>query len=148
MLKKGNLKNSLTVNVSSFKEKTNLFFLPITNIIKLCKFISCYKFNRLMDIVDSIEDIKVNENKDVMIEFKNSFVLKSNGHQIYYTKEGSIISSASMISDNPEFNLNPYIDKLDIKSLAKRDHELYIFYMTKYIDFSKFKFRVNKEIKC
>lgn len=122
--------------IQHIKEDTKLFFKPFTNFIKLVKFI-----NKLMNVV---EDIKVNNDNDVIIEFKNSLVIKTNGHQVYYTKDGRIITSASMISDNPEFNLNPYINKLDIKALAKRDNDVYVFYMTKYIDFSKFTFREKR----
>ena len=130
------------------KKDTKLFFKPVKGLFNLFKCINDNKFEKMIKLMDAIEDIKINNENDVMIEFKNSMVIKTNGHQVYYTKEGRIISSASMISDNPEFNLNPYIDKLNINALAKRDHEVYIFYMTKYIDFSKLKFRVNKEIKC
>lgn len=134
--------------LSLIKEESKKFFKPIRGFINLMKCIKDNKFEKMIKLMDVIEDVKVNNENDVMIEFKNSLVIKTNGHQVYYTKDGRIISSASMISDNPEFNLNPYINKLDIKALAKRDDEVYVFYMTKYIDFSKFKFRVNKELKC
>ena len=129
------------------RKNTLSHFKILTNIINLFKYLSSDKFNNLLKLADVIEDVKVNENKDVMIEFKNSFIIKSNGHQIYYTKEGRIISSASMVSDNPNFNVTDYVDKLDIKSLAKKDNDMYIFYMTKYIDFSKFTFREIKGFK-
>lgn len=134
--------------IDVIKNTTKYYFKPLTGIINLFKFISSDKLNNLLKLADVIEDVKVNEDNDVMIEFKNSFIIKSNGHQIYYTKEGRIISSASMISDNPAFEVKDYVEKLDIKSLVEKDHNLYIFYMTKYIDFSKFKFRVNKDLKC
>lgn len=134
--------------IDVIKNTTKYYFKPITGIINLFKFINSDKLNNLLKLADVIEDVKVNEDNDVMIEFKNSFIIKSNGHQIYYTKEGRIISSASMISDNPAFEVKDYVEKLDIKSLAEKDRNLYIFYMTKYIDFSKFKFRVNKDLKC
>lgn len=133
--------------IDVIKNTTKSYFKPITGIINLFKFINSDKLNNLLKLADVIEDVKVNEDNDVMIEFKNSFIIKSNGHQIYYTKEGRIISSASMISDNPNFNVTDYVDKLDIKSLAKKDNDMYIFYMTKYIDFSKFTFREIKGFK-
>lgn len=134
--------------LSYIKEDTKLFFKPVRGLFNLIKCISDNKFEKMIKLMDVIEDIKINNENDVMIEFKNSMVIKTNGHQVYYTKEGRIISSASMISDNPEFNLNPYIEKLDINSLAEKDNKVYIFYMNKYINFSKFKFSINKEIKC
>lgn len=134
--------------LSLLKEDSKKIFNPIRGFINFIKCIKDNKFEKMIKLMDVIEDVKVNNENDVMIEFKNSLVIKTNGHQVYYTKDGRIISSASMISDNPEFNLNPYINKLDIKALAKKDDEVYVFYMTKYIDFSKFKFRVNKELKC
>lgn len=133
--------------IDVIKNTTKHYFKPITGIINLFKFISSDKLNNLLKLADVIADVKVNEDNDVMIEFKNSFIIKSNGHQIYYTKEGRIISSASMVSDNPNFNVTDYVDKLDIKSLAKKDNDMYIFYMTKYIDFSKFTFREIKGFK-
>ncbi len=133
--------------IDVIKNTTKSYFKPITGIINLFKFINSDKLNNLLKLADVIADVKVNEDNDVMIEFKNSFIIKSNGHQIYYTKEGRIISSASMVSDNPNFNVTDYVDKLDIKSLAKKDNDMYIFYMTKYIDFSKFTFREIKGFK-
>lgn len=133
--------------IDVIKNTTKSYFKPITGIINLFKFINSDKLNNLLKLADVIEDVKVNDDNDVMIEFKNSFIIKSNGHQIYYTKEGRIISSASMVSDNPNFNVTDYVDKLDIKSLAKKDNDMYIFYMTKYIDFSKFTFREIKGFK-
>lgn len=127
-----------------FIRVTEIFFRPLKGFINLFRCVNENKFEKMIKLMDAIEDIKVNENNDIMLEFKNSVVIKSNGHQIYYTKEGRIISSASMISDNPEFNVNQYIDKLDINALAKKDNDLYVFYMTKYIDFSKFTFREKR----
>ena len=130
--------------IEVIKNTTKSYLKPITGIINLFKFISSDKLNNLLKLADVIEDVKVNEDNDVMIEFKNSFIIKSNGHQIYYTKEGRIISSASIVSDNPNFKVTEYVDRLDIKSLAEKDHKLYVFYMTKYIDFSNFTFREKR----
>ncbi len=128
----------------NIKKDSKKFFKPIIGFINFMKCINDNRFEKILKLMNVIEDIHINKDNDVMLEFKNSLIIKTHGHQVYYTKDGRIISSGDMISDNPEFNLNPYIDKLDIKGLAKKDNDMYIFYMTKYINFSNFTFREKR----
>ena len=59
----------------AIRKNTLSHFKIITGIINLFKCLSSDKFNNLLKLADDIEDVKVNENKDVMIVFKNSFIL-------------------------------------------------------------------------
>lgn len=137
-LLKDDIKKSFTI--SNFKKSTKLFFLPISNLIKLHNFVTSSKFEKVMKVIDSVEDIKVNENNDVMIEFKNSFVLKTEGHQIYYTKDGTIITSALWTSENPIYDMEHNLNNIRINNIVKLDYD--ISFMNKK-DFSRFTFRVK-----
>lgn len=131
---KNNIKPTL------FLKAYNRCILPISNLIKLLNFVTSSKFEKVMKVIDSIEDIKVNENNDVMIEFKNSFVLKTEGHQIYYTKDGTIITSALWTSENPIYDMEHNLNNIRINNIVRLDYD--ISFMNKK-DFSRFTFRVK-----
>lgn len=130
-----------------YKEKINEFNRPFTTILYMFKIFFNGKLLDLLKMVDKIEKIKVNKENDVYIEFKNSFVINSKGHQVYYTKNGTIITSALWTSENPEIEVGDYLDNNnDINKLVELDKQMIIDYMNKNmiknnVDFTKFIFR-------
>lgn len=123
---------------------SKIFFRPFYNLYNLIKFLHSDKLYKLIKAFDSIEDININDENDVMIKFKNSLVINSNGSQIYYSKNNPIITSAYWTSENPIYNPEPFIDKLDIKSLIKKDYDTTMFLLYSYKDLKDFKFSTHK----
>lgn len=110
-------------------------------------FLNFFKNNRIMKLIkflDAIEDIKINDNNDVMLKFKNSLVINTNGSQVYYSKNNPIITSGYWTSENPVYSPEPFIENMDIKSLVKKDYDTTMFFLYYYKDLRNYIFSTNK----
>ena len=68
--------------LSLLKENSEKIFNPIRGFINFIKCIKDNKFEKMIKLMDVIEDVKVNNENDVMIEFKNSLVIKTSSRYL------------------------------------------------------------------
>ncbi|MEO5350431.1 MAG: hypothetical protein H7836_12395 [Magnetococcus sp. YQC-3] len=85
IIKLNNLSNFINSAISPLKKIKN-------NIVNLIK------------ILNSIEEIKTNDSKELYIKFKSNLIIETNGSQLFYTKEGMTIVQSKLIHLNPKSN--------------------------------------------
>lgn len=130
--------------------RIKLFFRPLISIWYFLKMVSNGKVIDTLKVLDNVKII-TNVDGDVYLEFKNSLVINSLGHQVYYSKDGTIITAAKWTSENPDIEVGDYLKDLNnIPLLIKEDERLILEYMNKEllknntINFEKFTFSTKR----
>jgi len=84
----------------------------------------------------AIKSIDVTDDGSILVDFKSNLIVKSDGHQIFYSPDSYIVMKSDMIELNPQIysdinninvnNCNNYIDCVKKTSELKKEECLQV----------------------
>lgn len=66
------------------------------------------KIKQILNVIDNINEIKTNEDGDILLNMKKDVIIYANGSILTYTEKGAIISKANKTFINPKMDEDLY----------------------------------------